>query len=50
MLGWPVGHLKLMMSSREFTAWACEFELRDDDQREAEMGDNVNQEVQGGHG
>ncbi len=47
-LGWPVGHLKMMVSSRELTMWACEFELRADDEREAEMHDNVNAEVQPG--
>ncbi len=46
-LGWPVGHLKLMVSSKELTMWACEFELRQDDEEEAEMHDGVNQDVQG---
>ncbi len=46
-LGWPVGHLKLMVSSEEFSAWACEFELRSEDQEEQEMHDRTNAEVQG---
>ena len=41
-----MGHLKLMMSSEEFSRWACELELRIDDQEEMEMQANVNAEVQ----
>ena len=47
MLGWPVGHLKLMMSSNEFSGWAAELELRYDEQEEADMQDRVNAGAQG---
>jgi|TARA_Y100000310_G_scaffold309531_1_gene353725 hypothetical protein len=36
-LGWPVGHLKEMMSSREFTLWAAEFTLREEEAEDADM-------------
>ena len=31
MLGYTVGQLKAMMSSREFTSWLAEFKLRAED-------------------
>ncbi len=49
-LGWPVGFLKEMMSSREFTAWAAEYTLREEEREEDEMHANVNADVQGGRG
>ncbi len=47
MLGWPVGHLKLMMSSEELSGWGAELELRRDEQEEAEMQARVDAEVKG---
>ena len=44
-MGWPVGHLKLMMSSEEFSTWAAEYTLRDEDREEAEMQARVDAEV-----
>ncbi len=37
--------MKLMMSSEEFSTWACEFDIRLEEQEEAEMEDRVNAET-----
>ena len=41
-LGWPVGLLKDMVSSQEFTLWGCEFELRAQEEKVYRMQSDVN--------